>query len=306
MEEKKNLDTIESEQKLLDLLGYTAVGPDNQKRYLIFDEKGQEVGFIQRKRLHKRKEKKVIGYVMEIHSDNITCSNVRKINSMKEYDFYDTSFYYEFDIRNKNGNMDHVKLQMNDRPYLKIQSKDYKEMTFELISDKLYTCFISEKEDFKMQEILVVKSEAGSEDKVEYDCSYSYTVMVCNKDQDIDDIFDKLGKKSTEFEAIHRRYYYDGNNDPYVCVNVKEWENGHLTENKQYDIKKMMLPEVIEAHKSDYDPFSHFRYIVNERYPWKEELIGTMLENRGVPEKEFQLFVPDLQKTSSKKNTKKV
>ena len=142
MEEKRNLDTIESEQKLLDLLGYTAVGPDNQKRYLIFDETGQEVGFIQRKRLHKRKENKVFGYVMEIHSDNITCSNVRKINSMKEYDFYDTSFYYEFDIRNKNGNMDHVKLQMNDRPYLKIQSKDYKEMTFELISDKLYTCFI--------------------------------------------------------------------------------------------------------------------------------------------------------------------
>ena len=30
-----------------------------------------------------------------------------------------------------------------------------------------------------------------------------------------------------------------------------------------------------------------------------------MLENRGVPEKEFQLFVPDLQKPSSKKIRKK-
>ena len=59
MEKNNDLDTIKSEQKLLDLLGYTAIGPDNQNRYLIFDEKGQEVGFIQRKRIHKRKEKKI-------------------------------------------------------------------------------------------------------------------------------------------------------------------------------------------------------------------------------------------------------
>ena len=120
MEKNNDLDTIKSEQKLLDLLGYTAIGPDNQNRYLIFDEKGQEVGFIQRKRIHKRKENKVFGYVMEIHSDNVSCSNVRKISSMNEHDFYDKSFSYEFDIRNKNGNMDHIRLQMNDRPYLKI------------------------------------------------------------------------------------------------------------------------------------------------------------------------------------------
>lgn len=306
MKKFNDLDTIQSEQKLLDLLGYTAIGPDNQNRYLIFDEKEKEVGFIQRRRMHKRKDKKVFGYVMEIHSDNITCSNVRKINHINNHSFYDTSFCYEFDIKNDKGNMDHIKLQMNDSPYIKIDSEDYKEMTFQLMYDKLYTCYISETDNFTMQEILVVHTEADSENRIDYDCSYSYTVIVCDKEQDIDDISDSFGKKSTEFEAIHRSYYYDGNNNPYVCVNVKEWENGNLTQNEKYDIKKMQLPEVIEAHKSEYDPFSHFRYLVNERYPWKEELIGAMLENRGVPEKEFQVFVPDLQKASPKKQRKTV
>ena len=38
--------SIDFERKLLDLLGYTIIGPDNSNRYKIFDN-SKEVGFIQ-------------------------------------------------------------------------------------------------------------------------------------------------------------------------------------------------------------------------------------------------------------------
>lgn len=42
---------INYEKKLIEMLGYNLVGPDNSNRWLIRDDNGEQVGFIQYKKI---------------------------------------------------------------------------------------------------------------------------------------------------------------------------------------------------------------------------------------------------------------
>ena len=79
---------IENEETFVNLLGYKAIGPDNSNRFIIVDENNNNVGFIQRKKLHNKNVKRglpaIFGYQMEIESPTIHYFGIRRLNSRND------------------------------------------------------------------------------------------------------------------------------------------------------------------------------------------------------------------------------
>ena len=97
---------IESEEKLIKMLGYNLKGPDNSNRWIITDKDHENVGFIQYKKLHKKNSPKgleaIYGYHTEINSKDIYFSKTRKET--------DTDFKYEFSIKREDECLDSIEL----------------------------------------------------------------------------------------------------------------------------------------------------------------------------------------------------
>ena len=59
---------LEYEKRLIELLGYSLVGPNSSNRFFIVDENQNEVGYIQYKKLYsgnlKKGYSKIFGYLI--------------------------------------------------------------------------------------------------------------------------------------------------------------------------------------------------------------------------------------------------
>lgn len=285
------MESLQSELKFLELFGLTLEGPDNSNRYKVFDENKKEVGFIQKKKIVKKNIKKgrvaTFGYVTEIETDNIIFKNIRKFNNNndKPIIFNDKRFYYEFEVKNQNGN-ENVTLCLRDNPYIHMSSNEYGFLDFKLDYHSMFLNFKTQTENYNVEETITVEIKEYNDENIHQGQEYTYTISYCDKNNSLDK---KVGRTTNELIAKKDpRYPWN------ETITLKEvyWIDGKLQKHKETEVKST-VSEVIKKHKMGIDAFKHFRCLINELIPNKKEIITAMVEVRKLNEYPFTLFIDE-------------
>ncbi len=290
---------IESEIKLVAMLGYNLIGPNNSNRWLIVDENNNQVGFIQYKKLFNENVKKgyskTYGYHTEIDSKDISYKATRKIENESRKIGFDSKFRYELDIRRGNGNIDHIDINVGDYPNLTLWSKEYGFMNFKVDYEGLYLNYKSKTENFNIEETLVYKTDGEKVSKRPKE--YSYQLRYCDKCIELNDENLK-GIKICEITGTSTPYQQNYNEMKLV---ENTWINGKLIINKE-NIVVGNVEEMAVKHGMGIDAFKHFRFLINQILPFKQEVISVMLENSLCKREELSLFIPELGKVTEQKS----
>lgn len=298
---EKVIHDIESEIKLVSMLGYNLIGPDNSNRWLIIDEDSNQVGFIQYKKLFNENAKKgyskTYGYHMELDSKDINYKTTRKIENGSGKIEVDSRFSYELDIKRENGNIDRIDINVGDYPWLTLWSKEYGFMNFKVDYEGLYLNFKSKTENFNTEEVLVYKTDG---DKVSnHQKQYSYQLRYCDKCIELNDENLK-GIKIREIIGTSTPYQQNYNE---MKLEENTWINGKLRTNRE-NIVAGTVEEMVVKHGMGIDAFKYFRFLINQILPFKQEVISAMLENYLCKREELSLFVPELGKITEKTTEK--
>lgn len=146
--EKLKLD-IAYEKRLIDLLGYTVIGPNNSNRWIILDD-DKEVGFIQYKKVKKSSKKNpaTYAYCTEIDSSTITWSTVRNSDAKSSF-----TTNYEFDVKTESDEPMHFSVSFCDNPQIHAYSKN-RLIHFSIINGELSLNFMSNSELKAFQEFI--------------------------------------------------------------------------------------------------------------------------------------------------------
>lgn len=291
---------IESEKKLISMLGYNLVGPDNSNRWLIIDENNNQVGFIQYKKLYNTNKRKgyskTYGYITEIDSKTISYKAKRKIINSSEKMSFDSKFNYSLDIKRENGDIDHLDINVGDYPGLTLWSKKYGFMNFKVDYEGIYLNFKSKTENFNTEEVLVYKTDG--EQVSNHLKEYCYQLRYCDKAIKLDD----ENLKGTKIRKISGEStpYQQSYNEMKIVENT--WINGKLRTNKE-NVVIGSVEEMAIKHRMGIDAFTHFRYLINQILPFHQEVIMAMFENYLSKREELSVFIPELGVESNKKKT---
>lgn len=285
---ERDMDSIESEERLLDLLGYYVDGPDNSNRWKILDNSGNVVGFIQRKKLVKKNNKKnlgpIFGYCMEIDSKDIKYKGQRRLNSRNLPNFYDERFEYSFKIRNILNDMDTIELSLGNNPKIMIRSKDYGISEFSNDGDILKLAYTSAEDSFIIDETIFVKSGENLEGNKEYTYSNSLTAYTTP------DYTEESKQIITQIS-----FYQRGEDEDSKVIKVveKAWLNGVIIKEEQ-NLLANTIAEVITAHSVGVQALNNYRNLLNEHYPWNEEIMDALFKHKTIEQEEFQSLIPDI------------
>lgn len=139
--EKIKLD-IAYEKRLIDLLGYDIIGPDNSNRWII-KEDDKQVGFIQYKKVKKSSKKipAIYAYCTELDSSAITWNTVRKSDAESSF-----TNRYDFSIKTKANAPIHFDLSFGDAPVINA-SNGYDHIRFYISRGELSLNFTSDSEE---------------------------------------------------------------------------------------------------------------------------------------------------------------
>ncbi len=297
-EERKNsikkINNIEHEKKLLEILGYNLIGPNKSNRWLIIDQNNKEVGFIQYKKLFKKNIKKgtpaIYGYHTEIDSKDICYNATRKIDDVHDKNnygsiYYNSIFSCELDIKRENNDVDHLEFNVGKTSSLVLWSKEYGFMHFELASDKLFLNFQSKTENFNVEETILYKLYNRQFSNLPNE--YTYQLNYCNKDIDLHDDL----AKGIRGRSITGKSSPDQQDNNEIEVIERSWINNKLRINRE-SVVIGNLEEMITKHKMGIDSFKHFRFLINQILPFKQEVVSTMLGKNS--SENLSLFIPEL------------
>jgi len=278
---------IEKEKRLIELLGYSLIGPSASNRWLIIDLNQNQVGFIKYKKF---------GYHTFIDSNNIFWDYTRSINDING-NILDIKYDYEFDIKKDNQENDHVEMNIGKYPSITIWSKEYGYMNFRVDYDyTLYLNYKSKTDKFNFEEVLIYRNvENDSYD----DNKYIYQLRCCKKDRELSCDSSK-GVVTREISGIQDRYC-----DNKLKVEENTWVFGHLRTHKENDYYGT-VHEMAVKHQYGIDSLSHFRYLINQIIPFNGEVLSVILSDEIMSN--LSIFFPEYEeelvgKVSQKKLT---
>lgn len=290
---------LEKEKRLVELLGYSIVGPDGSNRWLIVDENQNQVGYIQYKKLYNRNSKKGyakdFGYHTFIDSPSINCEFSRKLND-KEGNIVDsTDGNYSFDIKRDNQETNHVEMNIKDFPSLTIGSIEHGFIDFHIDYQGLYLNFKSKTDNFNIEEVLIYKNV---DNEYHNDKEYVYQISYCNKAHKLSDDNSK-GRTTREISGI--QHYYGENQ---LRISEKTWVGEELRTNRD-SVVEGTVEEMAAKHQMGIDCFSHFRFLINQIIPFNEDIISVIVSDDKVKQSNLSIFFPDYEKKYQKLQHKK-
>lgn len=286
---EKVIHDIKSEEKLVSMLGFNLIGPDNSNRWLIRDKKNNQVGFIQYKKLFNKNDKKgypaTYGYHIEIDNKDISYNATRKVDNISDDIDFDTIFNYKLNIKRKKGESDYLEISVGEYPGLTLWSHQYGYMNFKVDEDGLYLDFKSKTENFHTEEILAYKTDG--EKVSNHPKEYSYQLRYCDKSIEPDNENLK-GVKIREIIGTSTPYQQ---NYEEIKLIANTWINGKLRTSRE-NIVAGTVEEMVVNHGMGLDAFKHFRFLINKILPFKQEIISAMLDH--YKKAELALFIPEL------------
>lgn len=284
---------LEKEKRLVELLGYNIVDPDGSNRWLIVDEEQNKVGYIQYKKLYNGNPKKgytkVFGYQTFIDSSNISCDFSRQLNDKNGNILDSTDGNYSFDIKRNSQESDHVEMNIKDYPSLTVWSKEYGYINFKIDYQGLYLNFKSKTDNFNIEEVLVYNNDDNEYADIK---EYVYQLRYCKKGLELSDDNPK-GRTTREISGI--QHYYDENQ---LRISEKTWVNGKLR-SKRDSVVEGTVEEMAIKHQMGIECFKHFRYLINQILPLKEEVISSLVNKDLINGVKLSLFFPEYSKEKS-------
>ena len=280
---------LEMEKRLIDLLGYSLVGPDGSNRWLIMDENQNKVGYIQYKKLHNGNAKK--GYVKEfgyntfIDSPSVHCEITRRIND-KYGKILNPDYNYSFDIKRENQDNDHIEMNIKDFPSLAIWSNKYGNIVFKVDFQGLFLNFKSNTENFNIEEVLIYKDV---ENEYHSDKEYVYQLGYCKKDLELSD--DNYEGRTTTREISGIQYY----DEDKLRIFERTWVNGKMVTDRD-SIVEGSVEEMAVKHQMGIDCFNHFRFFINQIVPFNEDVVSVIVSDDTIKKNNLSMFFPEYEK----------
>lgn len=274
-------DNIESERRLLELLGYQALYAYNPNYYYIQNSSGENVGCIRRKTEEGKLSSKTI-YQTEINKGNFICDNKRQEQTPNNKYFVNDEFCYEFEMKNKNGKMDKVSLKLDERPRFELDSKSLGKVIFYIHNNYCHLNYQTSNNNQVLSKTVTIKL---NNDDLLYSPDYSYTLI--KKD------LDKNGQETSTTTIVHEySYQLDENKEPYIEFNSQEYKNNQKESMKKEKTNYYSILEVITNDQEALNTFNEVRNLINDNYFLNKDLMEAMLENRDTIEEELLLLIP--------------
>lgn len=293
---------IEYEKRLIEVLGYNLEKSSNANVWNITDSDGKKAGFIEYKKIYNKNKKlnlpAAYAYIMIIDNNDISYKNLRRITDKNGNLITDIDFFYEFDIKRKNKNSDHVVIGLGKYPFLELWSNDYGHMCFRLDFKGLYLNYMSKTNNFNVEETLILN--ADEENAYNYLKEYEYVISYCDKNIDITDETAK-GVRTREISGVSSIDEQGSN----LLISEKSWIN-HKIRIDRKSIVTGSVEDMIIKHRVGIESFEHFRYLINKILPFKEEVIATLLKEQGGNKNVTEIFLPDLNIEKLNKGIQKV
>ncbi len=294
---------IEREKRFIELLGYDLVGPNGSNRWIIIDENQDQVGYIQLKKTSNGNSKKgyvkTFGYQTFIDSPSIKCEFLRELNDREGNILNNPYFYYSFYIKRDNKETDHVHMKIGNNSSLTVWSEKYGYMSFKIDSDGLYLNFKSQTDNFNIEEVLRYKN---IDSEYHENKRYVYQIRYCDKEHELSD-FNPLGRTTREIGGIE---YYNHENK--IELFERKWVEGDLKICRENAVEGT-VEKLATKNKMGIDCFNHFRFLINQIIPFKEDVISVLVSEDMVKQNNLSMFIPDYEKeileTPVKKNKTK-
>lgn len=261
---------INYESKLIDLFGYTIIGPDNSNRYKIFDN-DMYIGYIQYKKIYKKNKNypNTYAYITQIDSNDIVFNYTRKVyeNNLKKTE--DNTYAYSFEIKRKDKN-DYVDLTIGQYFNIQIWSKIYGYMTFSIDCNGLHLNYKSQTDNYNIEEVVIYRN-IDSCGAYTYQISYSKKNNLPNK---------KITREISGYSIYDNKLRIIENK----CVNDK------LVNNQKSDVLGNINDMVIK-HQMGIDSFNHFRYLINKILPFKIDIIESVINKEMIEQYQIDMFI---------------
>lgn len=269
---------IENEKRLIELLGYSLIGPNGSNRWLIIDENQNEVGYIQYKKLYngnvKKGYNKIFGYETLIDSRSIEWNFQRKIN--------DKNGNYKFYIKRDNQKPDYVDMNIGEYPSLKIWREDNMFISFYIDYRGLFLRFKSKTDNFNIEEVLKYKNI----DDEYINKEYLYQIRYSKKDHKLSGSNSKI---TVQREISGTQNFYDKNQ---LKISTRTWVGRKIRTNRDRVVEGT-IEEMATKHQMGIDCFSHFRFLINQIIPFNEDVISVIVSNDIVKQNNLSIFFPD-------------
>ncbi len=277
---------MEKEVRLIEALGLHLVGPNNDNRFLILDDEENEVGYIKCNNLYEENLKHWVNldendrkfrqckklYDNYIKKDSsVDFRYTIKINSKNIY--YESSgktkeksdFCYELNIKREDGTIDFLELILGENASLTLKSKNYGSMSFRLNPNRLFINFMSSTENFNIEETILY--EVFDKNSFREKKGYTYQIRYCPQK-----VKQKNGIREIKTCEISGESFSSSNK---IDLADRSWYNGHMWVNNRSTVLGT-VEELIYKHKAGIKAFNHFRYLINQILPFKEEIVSLM------------------------------
>lgn len=294
---------VEYEKKLIELLGYNIIESGNLNCWLILDDHSEQVGFIKYEKLYKANRRigipATFGYCTTIDSSKINYNNVRKCNnSNSNSNRNDSNFHYEIGIKRKNDSAnDHLEIDIGEYPTIRMWSEQYGFIDFHVCDGGFYLNFKSETENYNIEENLSYHIENRENNSSEY----VYQINYCNKNLESNDDENSINAIVRQISGKYSQYYQEDNT---LKLSERTWIHGKLTKNKE-SIVSGNVEQMAIKHQMGIDAFKHFRFLINEILPFKEDIISILLSDEKIKENGLLIFFADSQQEEKSKIKKK-
>lgn len=275
---------ISSEIRFCKLFDYRVLKLEKETEYKIINkENNRIIGHISYTTKNGNK-----GYFLEIDlDDEIEISRFREENDKEQEDSF------EFYVKKQNEKIP-VELNMGINPFLKMESSKYGNFQIRLGKEVFHFCFDSYTKNHHIFEDVITQYD-WIEKIATY---YKYTITYCNRNEKIDR---KSNSLALEF-FFKPKTTLQLNNQ--IQVYQEEHVQGRLI-NKNLNLVKGTIYEAAKKHKMGINAYKHFRTLLQEILPFKEDILLAMFEKRGVTEDYFQLFIPEY-KPKKKENYRRI
>lgn len=269
----RNYTVHDCEEKFLDLFGFRLFGPNVNSRYQIIDENNNEIGYIQRKKIEKGNKNidATYGYRLEINSPTLKISRTRNEERLDDE--------YKFDVK-KDNNIYTVDMVLGELPSISIYTPEYNILDFCINKNNLFCNYLSKGENHIFEDKIILEKQGN------YSVSYKYILSFCDNIENIN--------RATEHEI-----YFNYNQLREYPLDMRyrySNEAGEVVIN-EIDKNKNLMTTAIKKHKIAINSFSHFRYLINQVLPFKEDIVTSLLEDKiNDLEPEIALLVSESEK----------
>lgn len=307
---------MEKEVRLIEALGLHLVGPNNDNRFLILDDEENEVGYIKCDNLYEENLKHWVNldendrkfrqckklYDNYIKKDSsVDFRYTIKINSKNIY--YESSgktkeksdFCYELNIKREDGTIDFLELILGENASLTLKSKNYGNMSFRINPNRLFINFMSNTENFNIEETILY--EVFDKNSFREKKGYTYQIRYCPQK-----VKQKNGIREIKTCEISGESFSSSNK---IDLADRSWYNGHMWVNNRSTVLGT-VEELIYKHKAGIKAFNHFRYLINQILPFKEEIVSLMCGENIEQIEEIPFFKEKSQQIKKTKQYKTV